>query len=98
MQPRGASASKRMRSTESSAFVPVVHRLANAVGAPPERTRASGNCRRYARENAPIEKRFSPVDLAESHAFEIRSSAGMSASTPSAGTTSKLAPSRCARR
>src|SRR5205807_7300776 len=67
MQPRGASASKRMRSTESSAFVPVVHRLANAVGAPPERTRASGNCRRYARENAPIEKR------SEEHTSELQS-------------------------
>ena len=98
MAPRGASESKRMRSTDSSALVPVVHRFANAAGVPAERTTATGNCRRYCGENAPTEKRFSPVDLLASHAADIRCSIGMSASSSCGGTTSNVAPSRCARR
>src|SRR2546430_5055039 len=61
-----------MRSNDSSARVPVVHRLVNAAAAPPQRTTATGNCRRYCAENAPMEKRFSPVDLLASHALDMR--------------------------
>src|SRR6202023_1894756 len=98
MAARGASESKRMRSTDSSALVPVVHRFANAAGAPAERTTATGNCRRYCGENAPTEKRFSPVDLLASQVADIRCSTGMSASIPCGGTTSNVGPSRRARR
>ena len=48
------------------------------AGAPSARTSASGNCRRYCGENAPTEKRFSPVDLAVSQASEMRCRAGSS--------------------
>src|SRR5256885_15665104 len=90
MALRGAAGPKRMRSTDSSARVPVVHRLVNAAGAPAQRTTASGNCRRYCAENAPMEKRFSPVDLLASHALDMRCSAGSSGSMRSEEHTSEL--------
>src|SRR5215472_1119830 len=85
-----------MRSTDNSARVAVVQRLANATGVPPARTSASGNWRRYCGEKAPMEKRFSAVALDASQASETGCSSGSSSATRSAGTTSKLAPSRCA--
>ncbi len=90
--------SKRIRSTDSSSRVPVVHRLAKATGVPRCVTTATGNWRRYSGEKAPTEKRFSPVDLSASQASEMRCSSGMSWSRRSGATTSNCAPSRCARR
>src|SRR5580698_11069987 len=87
-----------IRSTDSSSFVLVVHRFAKAAGAPSQYTSAIGKWRRYSGEKAPTEKRFSLVDLLESQESESVRNVGRISSSRSADTTSKLAPSRSARR
>src|ERR1700722_15061402 len=98
MAPRGASGPKRMRSTDNSSFESVFHRLANAEMLPSERTRTVAKLLMYASEKAPTEKRFSATDLRVSHESEIRRRSGSTSAMRSGGMTSKLAPSRSARR